>query len=55
MPAPQPTVAKPGSRWKWLLYLGAAVVLLAAAKYFHAQDLLKQALDRVGQIGPWGQ
>jgi len=46
------------SHWKWLLYLGAAIVLVAAAivafKYFHGQELLKQALDWVGQLGPWG-
>ena len=41
-------------RWKWLLYVGAAVALIVAAKYFHVQDLLKRALDWVGQIGPWG-
>jgi NAD(P)H-dependent FMN reductase len=43
-----------GFRWTWLLYLGLAAVLIAAAKYFHVQDLLKQALDWVGQLGPWG-
>ena len=44
---------KSGFRWKWLLYIGAAVALIVAAKYFHVQDLLKQALDWVGQPGPW--
>jgi len=43
---------------KWLLYLGVAVALIAAAivafKYFHGQELLKQAIDWVGQLGPWG-
>ena len=48
------TTAKSGFSWKWLLYAGAAVVLIVAAKYFHVQDLLKQALDWVGQLGPWG-
>jgi uncharacterized membrane protein YdjX (TVP38/TMEM64 family) len=48
------TTAKSGFRWKWLLYLGAAVALIAAAKYFHVQDLLKQGLDWVGRLGPWG-
>lgn len=52
-----PTV-KSGSRWKWLLYPGVAVALIAAAivvfKYFHCQELLKQAIDWVGQLGPWG-
>lgn len=45
---------KSGSRWKWLLYLGVAIALIVAAKYSHAQTLLKQALDWVGQLGPWG-
>ncbi len=43
---------------KWLLYLGGAIVLIAAAivafKYFNGQELLKQAIDWVGQLGPWG-
>ncbi|MEO6898080.1 MAG: TVP38/TMEM64 family protein [Caldimonas sp.] len=50
--------ANSGSRWRWLLYLGAAVALIAAAtvafKYFHGQQLLEQAIDWVGQLGPWG-
>jgi len=50
--------AKSGSRWKWLLYFGVAVVLIAAAivafNYFHGQELLKQAINWVGQLGPWG-
>jgi uncharacterized membrane protein YdjX (TVP38/TMEM64 family) len=43
-----------GVRWKWLLYVGAVGVLVAAAKFFHVQDLLKQALEWVAQLGPWG-
>jgi len=58
MTAPATPTAKSGSRWKWLLYLGVAVALIAAAivafKYFDGQELLKQALDWVGQLGPWG-
>ena len=38
----------------WVVYLGAIIALLSAAKFFHVQDLLKQALDWVGQLGPWG-
>jgi uncharacterized membrane protein YdjX (TVP38/TMEM64 family) len=41
-------------RWKWLLYVGAVGVLVAAAKFFNVQDLLKQALEWVAQLGPWG-
>ena len=46
--------ARPGFRWNWLLYLGTVIVLLAAARYFRVQDFLKQALDWVGTLGPWG-
>ena len=30
------------------------IVLFVVAKEFHVQDRLKQALDWVGQLGPWG-
>jgi uncharacterized membrane protein YdjX (TVP38/TMEM64 family) len=43
-----------GFPWKWLLYVGATVALIAAAQYFQAPDLLKPALDWVGQLGLWG-
>jgi uncharacterized membrane protein YdjX (TVP38/TMEM64 family) len=29
-------------------------VILLAAKYFHAQELLKSALDSIARLGPWG-
>ena len=48
------TPAPSGFAWKWLLFLGAALALITAAKYFHVQDLLKQALDWIGRLGPWG-
>jgi uncharacterized membrane protein YdjX (TVP38/TMEM64 family) len=54
MPTPETNAAPTGFRWKWLLYLGAVIVLLAAARYFNVQGLLKQALDWVGRLGPWG-
>lgn len=41
-------------RWKWLVYLAMAAALIAAARYFHVQDLLKQALEWVAELGPWG-
>ncbi|MEO8467051.1 MAG: TVP38/TMEM64 family protein [Gammaproteobacteria bacterium] len=45
---------KPGFRWKWLLYLLIAAAAIGAASYFHVQDLLKEALDWVAQLGFWG-
>ena len=46
--------AKIGPRWKWVLYATAGVATVLAVKYFHIQDLLKQALDWIGKLGPWG-
>ncbi len=42
------------SRWRWVLYATVAVALVLAVKYFHVQDLLKEALDWIGRLGPWG-
>ncbi len=50
----KPTTTSSGFHWRVLLFIGAVGVLLAAAKFFHVQDLLKQALDWVAQLGPWG-
>ena len=54
MTLPASTAAQSGVRWKWLLYLGVVIALIAAGRYFHAQDLLKPALDWLGRLGPWG-
>jgi uncharacterized membrane protein YdjX (TVP38/TMEM64 family) len=54
MTAPETAAPKPAFRWKWLLYLAIGIALALAAKFFHVQDLLKQALDWVGRLGPWG-
>jgi len=43
-----------GFSWKWLLYFIVAIAIIAAAKYFHVQDLLRKTLDWMGQLGPWG-
>ena len=50
----QTSTGQSGFRWKWLIYLAVGGALIAAAKYFHVQDLLKQALEWVGRLGPWG-
>jgi uncharacterized membrane protein YdjX (TVP38/TMEM64 family) len=54
MNAPEPGAAKSGSRWKWLAYAAALLALVAAFRFFHLQDLLKQALDWIGRLGSWG-
>jgi len=42
------------SRWKWILCATVGVVIVLVAKYFHAEDWLKAALDWIGKLGPWG-
>lgn len=54
MPESENVTAKSCFYWKWLLYLAVAVALIAAARYVELQDLLKQTLDWVGGLGPWG-
>jgi pyruvate/2-oxoglutarate dehydrogenase complex dihydrolipoamide dehydrogenase (E3) component/uncharacterized membrane protein YdjX (TVP38/TMEM64 family) len=51
---PQTAAANVSSRWRWVLYTTAIVAVVLAAKYFHVQDLLKEALDWIGKLGPWG-
>jgi uncharacterized membrane protein YdjX (TVP38/TMEM64 family) len=48
------TPARATARWKWLAVVGVIAALLVAVKLFHIQDLLKQALEWVGHLGPWG-
>jgi len=50
----QAASSKIRSRLRWVLYAIAAIAVLVAAKYFHVQDLLKEALDWIGKLGPWG-
>src|SRR5438093_2646046 len=42
------------SRWKWVLYVAVGIGIVLAVKYLHVQDLLKEALDWIGKLGPWG-
>ncbi|MBA4147669.1 MAG: TVP38/TMEM64 family protein [Verrucomicrobia bacterium] len=41
-------------QWKWLIYLGAAIALIVAARFFGLQEWLKQVVEWVGGLGPWG-
>jgi uncharacterized membrane protein YdjX (TVP38/TMEM64 family) len=54
MSTPETSAAPTRFRWKWLYYLGVGILLLATARYFNVEELLKQALDWVGRLGPWG-
>jgi uncharacterized membrane protein YdjX (TVP38/TMEM64 family) len=45
---------KSGSKAKLVLWALVIVALLAAARYFNAQALLRQALDGIAGLGPWG-
>src|SRR5438477_8112754 len=42
------------SRWKWVPYVAAGIGIVLAVKYLHVQDLLKEALDWIGRLGPLG-
>ena len=52
--AEQSAASKIRSRWRWVLYTAVAVAIVLAVKYFHVQHLLKEALDWIGKLGPWG-
>ncbi|BCR05711.1 hypothetical protein DESUT3_27800 [Desulfuromonas versatilis] len=43
-----------GSKLKLILPVAAVVALLAAARYFQVQELLKTALDWIAGLGAWG-
>src|SRR6266705_2304435 len=51
---PQEASFSISSRLRWVLYATAAVAVVLAVRYFHVQDLLKEALDWIGKLGPWG-
>jgi uncharacterized membrane protein YdjX (TVP38/TMEM64 family) len=51
---PQPAPSKSRSRLTWVVYGTVAVSLVLALRYFHVQDLLKEALDWIGKLGSWG-
>lgn len=39
---------------RWVLLVVVALGLIAAVKFLPVSDLLRQALDGVAQLGPWG-
>ena len=50
----QAAASNSSSRRKWVLYATAVVAVVLALKYSHIQDWLKEALDWIGKLGPWG-
>jgi pyruvate/2-oxoglutarate dehydrogenase complex dihydrolipoamide dehydrogenase (E3) component/uncharacterized membrane protein YdjX (TVP38/TMEM64 family) len=46
--------APPAARWKWLVYLGLVLAIVAALRYLPVEQILKAALAWVGRLGPWG-
>ena len=44
----------PSNRWKLILGIGLALALIVAAKFFNFQGILKNALESIGNLGPWG-
>jgi len=44
----------PSNRWKLILGIGLAVALIVAAQFFNFQGILKNALESIGNLGPWG-
>ena len=42
------------SMLKLVLAIAAIILLLAAAKYLHVQELLREALTRIAVLGMWG-
>src|SRR5258705_9606128 len=51
---PQEASSSIRSKWRWVLYATAGIVLVLALKYFHVEDLLRAALNWIGELGPWG-
>ncbi len=52
MPVPDSPPVAPASRWRWAFYAAGIVALVFVVRYFQVQDLLRQALDWVGTLGP---
>lgn len=44
----------PSNRWKLILGIGLAAALIAATKFFNFQGILKNALESIASLGPWG-
>ncbi|MEG4351213.1 TVP38/TMEM64 family protein [Microcoleus sp. LAD1_D3] len=45
---------QPSNRWKLILGIGLAVALIAATQFFNFQGILKNVLESIASLGPWG-
>jgi uncharacterized membrane protein YdjX (TVP38/TMEM64 family) len=52
-PAATSSLAKPRFRWNWILAAMLIIGLVAAARFLPVQNLVEQALDWIGALGPW--
>lgn len=44
----------PSNKWKLIFLLVLVVALIVAAKFFNFQVILKNALESIAHLGPWG-
>ncbi|MEG4519678.1 MULTISPECIES: TVP38/TMEM64 family protein [unclassified Microcoleus] len=44
----------PSNRWKLILGIALAVALIAATRFLNFQGILKNALESIASLGPWG-
>jgi uncharacterized membrane protein YdjX (TVP38/TMEM64 family) len=44
----------PSNKWKLILGISLAVAALAAARFFNVQGIIKNALESIASLGPWG-
>ncbi len=44
----------PSNKWKLIFVLVLVVALIVAAKFFNFQGILKNALESIAHLGPWG-
>ncbi|MGL5065345.1 MAG: TVP38/TMEM64 family protein [Microcoleus sp.] len=44
----------PSNKWKLILGIGLAVALITAAKLFNFQAIIKNVLESIASLGPWG-
>lgn len=51
---PPPDPARPRIPWRLFVFAGAIAALVLAAGYGRVEEFLREALDWIGRLGPWG-